>query len=68
MGSGPSDLDELRGTEYKTCHRFFKQLIVAPSFFKIVFSLGSKNEMFYDSKLSIFTFYMPLCCIDCIKQ
>lgn len=47
LGSGPSDLYELRGTEYKTCHHFLKQLIAAPLSFKIVFSLGSKNkEMF----------------------
>lgn len=47
VGSGPSDLYELRGTEYKTCDHFLKQLIAAPLSFQIVFSLGSKNkEMF----------------------
>lgn len=47
VGSGPSELSELRATEYKTCHHFLEILIAAPSSFKIVFSLGSKNkEMF----------------------
>lgn len=46
VGSGPSDLCELRG-RVQTCHQFLKQLIAAPLSLKIVFSLGSKNkEMF----------------------
>lgn len=43
MGSGPSDLKELRGTEYETWHCFLKQLIAAPLSFKIALSPGSKN-------------------------